>query len=154
VMDPTNSNILYGLSGDVLKTIDGGATWFPVEDISGVTSLAINPFHPSEVYAGSAGGVFKSIDGAVSWTLIPIDSNVLSLLVDPGDGNIVYAGSDGDGVYKSVDRGSSFVRIGSPRGGVVISLAKSGDRLYASTSREGAWLSKDGGVTWRNTGVA
>jgi len=154
VMDPTNSNVLYGVLGEVAKTIDGGATWFLVEGVSGVTSLAVNQFRPNEVYAGTNGGVFKSVDAGVSWTLIPIDANVLSLLVDPGNGNILYAGSEGNGVYKSTDRGSSFVRVGSPKVGIVFSLAKSGDRLYAGTNGEGVSVSSDGGATWKNTGAA
>lgn len=154
VMDPTNPNILYGAGGDLLKTIDAGATWSLVESISGVGPLAINPFNANVLYAGTGDGAFKSIDGAATWTPIDIDSTVSALLVDPSNGNIVYAGSNGNGVYKSIDGGASFVRIGSPRSGIVFSLAKSGDKLYAATDVEGVSVSRDGGATWRNTGVA
>ncbi len=78
----------------------------------------------------------------------------LSLLVDPDNGNIVYAGTNGNGVYKSTDGGASFVRIGSPRRGIVFSLAKSGDKLYAATDLGACRVSRDGGATWRNTGAA
>jgi photosystem II stability/assembly factor-like uncharacterized protein len=154
VMDPTDPNVLYGVSGDVLKTVDGGATWFPVEGISEIGSLAINPSNPSEVYAGTVGGVFRSTDGAISWILTDVDATVLALLVDPSNGSIVYAGSNGNGVYKSIDGGASFARIGSPQANVVFSLAKGGDKLYAGTNENGVSVSKDGGVTWKNTGVA
>ena len=75
-------------------------------------------------------------------------------LIDPDDGNVVYAGANGNGVFKSTDGGMSFVRVGSPRVGVVFSLVKSGDKLYAGTAGGGAAVSTDGGVTWRDTGVS
>ncbi len=97
-------------------------------------SLAINPFDTDVLYAGTQGeGAFKSVDGGVIWSRIDVDSTVWSLLVDPSNGNVVYAGTNGNGVYKSIDGGASFARIGSPRPGIVFSLAKSGDRLYAAT---------------------
>ena len=85
------------------------------------------------LYAGTAMARSSPIDGGVSWTPIDIDSTVSALLVDPSNGNIVYAGTNGNGVYKSIDGGASFVRVGSPRRGIVFSLAKSGDKLYAAT---------------------
>ena len=90
----------------------------------------------------------------VSWNPIGIDPTVLSIIVDPADSNMVYAGSNGNGVYKSTDGGATFVRVGSPREGVVLSLALSGGRLYAGTATEGVSVSEDGGATWRNTGAA
>jgi photosystem II stability/assembly factor-like uncharacterized protein len=156
VMDPTNPDVIYGVGGDILKTIDGGETWFPAgEGVFGAISLAIDPFHTDVLYAGTdTDGAFKSVDGGLTWSPLGIAGRVRSLLVDPGNGNIVYAGTDGKGVFKSIDGGATFARVGSPRRGIAFSLAKSGDRLYAATDVDGAWVSRDGGTTWRNTGVA
>ncbi len=158
-MDPTNPNIVYaGGNGFLTKTIDGGDTWDPaMEGMVNPTvfCLSIDPSNPSVVYAGTTGeGGFKSVDGAATWTPLDIDTTVWSLLVDPTNSNVVYAGSNGNGVFKSTNAGATFVRVGSPRVGVVLSLAKSGDRLYAGTASEGVSVSEDGGATWKNTGVA
>jgi photosystem II stability/assembly factor-like uncharacterized protein len=157
-MDPTNSNVIYSSFFGVTKTVDGGETWESVSEGLGgaqIFSLAINPFHSNVLFAGSVGdGAFKSINGGATWTSIDIDSTVFGLLVDPDDGNIVYAGSNGNGVYKSTDGGDSFVRVGTPKVGVVFSIVKSGNRLYAGTAGGGVSASEDGGVTWRNTGVS
>ena len=156
IMDPGNPDVLYGVGGDILKTTDGGTTWFPATDgVPASIALAIDPFDTDVLYAGTQGaGAFKSVDGGVLWSPIDIDSTVWSLLVDPSNGNVVYAGTNGNGVYKSIDRGASFAQIGSPKTGIVFALAKSGDRLYAATDVGGVSVSKDGGRTWRDAGVA
>ena len=45
------------------------------------------------------------------------------------------------------------MRIGSPTVGVVLSIVKSGGKLYAGTAGGGVYVSDDGGVTWRNAGI-
>ena len=159
IIDPTNANILYaGFNGDLQKTTDGGATW--VSSANGIDdpfvfSLAIDPNNTSVVYAGTAGtGAFKSVDGGATWNPLTVDTTVWALYVDPTNSNVIYAGSNGNGVFKSTNAGASFVRTGSPAVGVVLSLAKSGDRLYAGTATQGVSVSKDDGATWTNTRIS
>src|ERR1700723_2836018 len=159
IIDPTNPNILYaGFNGDLQKTTDGGDTW--VSSANGIDnplvfSLAIDPNNTSVLYAGTAGtGAFKSVDGGTTWNPLNVDTTVWSLYVDPTNSNVIYAGSNGNGVYKSTNAGASFIRTGSPVVGVVLSLAKSGDRLYAGTATQGVSVSKDDGATWTNTKIS
>jgi photosystem II stability/assembly factor-like uncharacterized protein len=159
IVDPTNSNTLYaGFNGDLQKTTDGGDTW--VSSANGIDnplvfSLAIDPNNTSVLYAGTAGtGAFKSVDGGATWNPLNVDATVWSLYVDPTNSNVIYAGSNGNGVYKSTNAGASFVRTGSPAVGVVLALAKSGQRLYAGTATQGVSVSKDDGATWTNTGIS
>ena len=158
-IDPTNPNIVYaGGNGFFVKTIDGGDTWdLAMEGMAAPTVfyITVDPNNPSVLYAGTTGeGGFKSADGAATWTPLGIDTTVWPIILDPANSDVVYAGSNGSGVYKSTDAGATFARVGSPRVGVVLSLAKSGNRLYAGTATEGVSVSEDEGVTWRNTGVA
>ena len=158
-IDPTNSNIVYaGGNGAMMKSIDGGATFDPaMEGMVNPTVfyLTVDPNNPNVVYAGTTGeGGYKSVDGAATWTPLDIDTTVGQIIVDPAASNVLYAGSNGTGVYKSTDAGATFVRVGSPRVGVVLALAMSGGRLYAGTATEGVSVSEDGGATWTNTGVA
>ena len=153
------ANILYaGFNGDLQKTTDGGDTW--VSSANGIDnpfvfSLAIDPNNTSVLYAGTAGtGAFKSVDGGATWNPLNVDTTVWSLYVDPANSNVIYAGSNGNGVYKSTNAGASFVRTGSPIVGVVLSLAKSGNRLYAGTATQGVSVSKDDGATWTNTRIS
>jgi uncharacterized delta-60 repeat protein len=161
VMDPVDHNILYAgqsPNGGVIKSTDGGASWATVNTGLGappVFGLAIDPRNPQVLYAGTAGvGAWRTADGGQSWSKLDIDTSVWSMLVDPEQGGVVYAGTNGSGVFRSQDGGLTFQRVGSPRSGVVYSLARSGGRLYAATANHGASVSFDGGITWQNTGAA
>ena len=88
-------------------------------------------------------GAFKSTNGGAISTALAIDSTVWSLLADPGHSGVIYAGSNGKGVFRSVDGGNTFTRVGSPKIGVVLSLAKSGGQLYAGTAGQGVAVSND-----------
>jgi len=63
--DPSDRSILYrGRFEGVDRSLDGGATWIPVnEGLNGlgVHSLAVDPFDPTRVYAGSDSGIFTRI---------------------------------------------------------------------------------------------
>ena len=157
-IDPTDPNIVYSGAFFVEKTIDGGDTWTFTSDgfrVGQVFALAISPFNPRVVFAATqGGGLSRSVNGAATWKRVSgLGSTVYAVLVDPDDRNVVWAGSNGNGVYKSTDGGISFVHVGTPRPGVVFSIAKSGNKLYAGTAG-GASVSADGGLTWKDTGVS
>ena len=80
-ISPFDANTVYVTTGsfgssNVLKTIDGGATW---RDATGagasalpeapVHGLAIDPMRPDTIYAATEVGVFVSSDGGVTWDL-------------------------------------------------------------------------------------
>ena len=158
VIDPTNSNVVYTAFDVVGKSVDGGQNWdIFTEGLGGalIFSLSINPFHPEVIFAATNGnGALRSTDGGATWNPIgDFGANVWTVLADPSEENVVWAGSDGDGVYKSTNGGDTFARVGSPAVGVVLSLAKSGSRLFAGTGNYGVSVSDDGGATWKNAHV-
>ena len=66
--DPVNAQIAYaGLAGGgVVKTTDGGRTWFSsgfgLDGSSTVTALMVHPLDPRRVYAVTSTGLFRSTD--------------------------------------------------------------------------------------------
>jgi len=103
--------------------------------ISGrIRGLAIHPANPDIVYIGAAsGGIWKTTDGGQTWTDKSGDLNMLafgSIAIDPSNPEVVYAGTgesawyilynmySGDGLYKSVDAGEHWIKIGSDLGSV------------------------------------
>src|SRR5204863_1274136 len=91
------------------------------------SAIVGEPGNPLVVYIGAAsGGIFKTTNGGVKWTPIFDDQDVSSigaLAVAPSDHSVVWAGTGepwlirpdhamGDGVYKSVNAGKSWKRMG------------------------------------------
>ena len=68
-VDPTNENVVYVLSADALRSIDGGKTW---EEISGTHGdfhdLWINPENPRNLCIANDGGAAISFNYGESWS--------------------------------------------------------------------------------------
>jgi photosystem II stability/assembly factor-like uncharacterized protein len=171
-IDPTNPATLYaGLDdvplytddgsvtpglGGVFKSTDGGASWNPVGLSGGaVNLLAIDPAHPSILYAGTGSnyvaprgfrGLFKSIDSGASWSainsglanLLDTGASMTTIVIDPANSNILYAGSSGGGVFKSSDGGAHWspFNVGLANLDVRVLAVAPGSRhiLYAGTA--------------------
>jgi hypothetical protein len=126
----TNSNIIYILTGDgdagdtrsigVLKTTDGGDTWYSTgleyEVTDNVTGykLLMHPSNSNILFAAMTNGLWKTTDGGLSWTRVVFDS-FRDIEFKPGDPSIVYAVSNNN-YYRSIDGGDNFSDLTSSAG--------------------------------------
>jgi photosystem II stability/assembly factor-like uncharacterized protein len=143
---PKNNAIRYvaSASGNLWKTVNAGTTWTPIFDDQGSYSLG-------------------------SVTLDP--KNPLTVWLGTGENNSQRSVSYGDGVYKSVDGGTSWENVGlkasehistilvDPRDSNVVWVAAQGP-LWSPGGDRGLYVTRDGGKTWtksldisENTGV-
>jgi hypothetical protein len=158
-IDPINTTTIYAaladasIDGGVYKSTDGGGNWVRTTLPSGVRSLAVDPNHPTTLYAGtelnflSPTGVYKSTDGGDSWNLIKTSTpplllfGVRALAVDPSNPTTVYVGEDGR-VFKSTDGGTSWSVLGTglPADSGIWALAvdQSGNSLHAGLGPTGS----------------
>jgi photosystem II stability/assembly factor-like uncharacterized protein len=139
-----------------------------------VIAAASVPGDANVYYVGAAsGGIFKSTDAGVHWEPI-FDhqdvSSVGSLAIAPGDPNIVWAGtgetflrshiSVGNGIYKSVDAGHSWQRMGLEQTGRIgrvivdphdanVVFACALGHGYGPQPERGVFRTADGGRTWQ-----
>ncbi|MCL7972233.1 MAG: glycosyl hydrolase [marine benthic group bacterium] len=138
-----------------------------------IGDLAVHPDDPATWYvAVSSGGVWKTVNAGVTWKPI-FDSygsySIGTVTVDPRDPLVVWVGTGennsqrsvgyGDGLYKSVDGGRSFDRVGleesehiakiliDPRDSDVVFVAAQGP-LWASGGDRGLYRTSDGGKSW------
>ncbi|MGD8535600.1 MAG: glycosyl hydrolase, partial [Candidatus Aminicenantes bacterium] len=138
------------------------------------TAVTGIPSQPYTYYFGATGGgVWKTEDGGLNWRPISDDffktGSVGAIAVSEYDPNIVYVGmgeapirgnvSHGDGMYKSLDAGKTWKRIGledtsqisrirvHPRNPDVVYVAALG-HVYGPNEQRGVFRSQDGGETW------
>jgi len=94
----SNSLILVAKYG-LLKTVDGGLNWEPIQLITPPTSvdifsIAINPENNNEIYYATASTFYKTVDGGLNWITkrLPTGAVATFMKVDPADPNVIYMG--------------------------------------------------------------
>ncbi|MEO9531072.1 MAG: glycosyl hydrolase [Crocinitomicaceae bacterium] len=150
-----------------------------------IADIAVNPDNPSEYYLGVAsGGVWKTTNHGTTYEPIFDNQGSYSIgcvTIDPSNSNTVWVGTGennnqrsvayGDGVYKSVDGGSSWKNMGlkksehiskvivDPRNSDVVYVAAYGP-LWSEGGERGVYKTTDGGENWelihfisKNTGT-
>ena len=146
-------------------------------DLMGVLSMAVDPNDPARLYAACgeylgewahAAAVLRSNDQGATWekTDLPfrLGGNADGrgtgdrLQVDPNLGTILLLGSNRDGLWKSVDGGRKFTRLGGAPASVSLVLfdPRSGSKgaptgtiwIGSADGQGGLFVSHDGGATF------
>ncbi|MEL7061960.1 MAG: glycosyl hydrolase, partial [Acidobacteriota bacterium] len=138
-----------------------------------ISDVVIDPNDLSTWYvAVGSGGVWKTSNAGTTWTPIFDDQGSYSigcLTIDPNDSNVVWVGTGenvggrhvayGDGVYKSLDGGGTWTKVGletsehigniiiDPRDSDVVYVAAQGP-LWSSGGERGLYKTTDGGENW------
>lgn len=158
--------------------LTAGMRWREIGPYRGGRTRAVSGVarQPNVFYIGSVdGGVWRSNDFGHTWHPIfdhePTGS-IGAIAVAPSDPDIIYVGSGeglhrpdlatGDGMYKSVDGGKTWTRIGlrhtqqiaqvavDPRDPNHVLVAALG-HPYGPNRQRGIFLTTDGGRTWTKT---
>ncbi len=138
-----------------------------------IVDLASHPSDERTWYAGAAsGGLWKTTNAGTEWTpifdgegsysigCITIDPNdPLTVWVGTGENNSQRSVAYGDGVYKSIDGGTTWENVGleesehigrivvDPRDSNVVYVAAQGP-LWREGGDRGLYKTTDGGATW------
>lgn len=143
-----------------------------------VTAVAGHPATPHTFYMGATGGgVWRTDDAGMTWQNVSDGFfntvTIGAIAVAHSDPDVIYVGTgeapirgvstaDGDGMYKSVDGGKSWIHIGlpdtrhiaivvvDPGNPDIVYVGAQGNAWVASEER-GVYKSTDGGRTWRRT---
>ncbi|MDI1318735.1 MAG: glycosyl hydrolase [bacterium] len=139
-----------------------------------IVDLAVVPGRPSNWYvAVASGGVWKTVNAGITWTPVFDGEGSYSIgcvTLDPNNPHVVWVGtgennsqrsvSYGDGVYKSLDGGATWVNTGlktsehigkivvDPRNSDVVYVAAQGP-LWNAGGERGVFKTTDGGKTWK-----
>ncbi len=194
-LDPVNPDIIYAGTGElhfsadsyygcgVLRSVDGGATWTHMgasvfdtntggARISKVLldSTTAGSTTATTVYTSSSFGVHKSTDAGATWTRV-LEGTATDMVQHPTSPRTLWAaigvtaGGSTNGVYRTDDGGSSWVKQtnGFPAvdvGRIALAVAPSSPNvLYAAVQDAfggggndgrllGIWKTTDGGTAW------
>ena len=138
-----------------------------------INDMEVHPTNNQIIYAGTAGGgVWKSNDAGTTFNPIFDDhsQSIGAVAIDPNDpDNVIYVGtgetwtrnsvSYGDGLYKSIDGGSNWKKLGfdkserianiivNPKNSKEVYVAVLG-ALWSDSDERGVYKSSDAGETW------
>lgn len=160
--------VFAGLSGELLRSADGGATWelAPKPSPAPVfTALALSPdfARDGRLFAGTMeDGVLIYQNYGRDWAMWNVgllDTNILCLAVSPAyaEDQTLFAGVQ-SGLFRSANGGRSWREVDLPVGyTAVLSLALSPSfaadgTLYAGTEDQGLLRSIDRGRSWQLLG--
>src|SRR5205085_10123118 len=139
-----------------------------------VSDVDIDPKNPNVWYVASAsGGLWKTENRGNVFTPVFDEGGAFSLgavVIDPKNSNVVWLGTGennnqrsvafGDGVYKSIDAGKTWKRVGlensehiqniviDPRNSNVVYATAIGP-LWTAGGDRGLYKTTDGGATWK-----
>lgn len=98
-------------------------------------------------YASYSRSMHRSIDGGVTWTTLrDFASQPTNIAVDPTDGNRLYVSVLDEGLFRSDDRGQSFVQVASPGSGLW-GVGTNGASVYYAMGVQ-VYRSLDRGQSW------
>ncbi|MCP5051938.1 MAG: glycosyl hydrolase [bacterium] len=150
-----------------------------------ISDIAVHPGNRSTWYvAAGSGGVWKTVNAGTTWTPIfqdQVSYSIGCVTIDPVNPDTIWVGTGenvsgrhvgfGDGVYKSLNGGKTWINMGlkkteriskilvNPLDNNIIYLASEGP-LWTSGGERGIYKSTDGGKNWErslhisdNTGV-
>ncbi len=127
-----------------------------------VNIVAVDPNNINILYLGTpVGGIWKSVNGGDSWTALSDQLpsiGVSGIAIDPNNSNIIYIGtgdfdhsdSQSDGVYKSINGGSTWLKSGNIFGVKVgkVAIDPSNSNIVFAATNMGLYRSVDGGSSW------
>ena len=173
-----NSDCTNGKPGGigVLKSIDGGQSWMPINTGLGdlyVGSLRMHPTNPQILFAATGNnacsgqytgniisGLFKTINGGSSWTKVITNDIITTVNFSLSNPDTIYAGSC-SAFYRSENGGITWSRFSKPSSpgygppgimsGVPIDVTVDPDNsfvIYANNYGGGVFRSIDGAETW------
>lgn len=162
-VSPTDKCAVFvGTGNKVMRTDDCSRSWtnvyFDPRAGTRITSVKIDFFNPSNVYAATSQGDFlKSTDSGASWSPIHrFDNEIRQVLMTSADSRVMYVVTRNKGLWKTTDGGANWTDLSPGMGAfagaldnmmIAEDVAKGGSLIAASNY--GLLRTIDAGATWK-----
>ncbi|MBU0983639.1 MAG: hypothetical protein KKA42_07200 [candidate division Zixibacteria bacterium] len=150
---PGNPNEVYSLGVSMLKSEDGGNSWFYADNGTHVDhhAMTILSTNTDVVYSGCDGGVNYSTDGGNSWTVFTNMENTqfYAMTVDYQNPDHILGGTQDNGTLRTPDGGiGNWQHILGGDGFYCLVDYTNPDIIYAESQFGNLTKSTDGGLTF------
>lgn len=148
----------------VLSSLFAGGTamaeTMPMDQISHIHDLAVDPDHPSQLFLATHNGLFLTAPDGTATRIGDSRDDFMSFATDMGNAAVLYAsghppGGGNLGILTSRDRGATWQQAAAGAGGPVDFHAMAVSRADPKVvygMHEGLQVSQDGGQSWRKVG--
>ncbi|HOM99081.1 MAG TPA: SBBP repeat-containing protein [Acidobacteriota bacterium] len=169
---PVKSWVFVGTTGSgVFVSKDQGESWEPLgPGAVRVLSIGLDPTDPQVVFAGGATALWRTLDGGGSWQRLgqpqeegeePVLPAVLytAVAIDPKHPSTVYVGTQGQGIFKSTDKGDTWNVASEGLSGDALTIYRlvfhpgNPNILFAGTNGS-LQKTQDGGQSWTATSLS
>ncbi len=170
---PTQEQTLWigSAGGGIWKTVNGGASWFPLNDFLpslAVTSLAMDPNNSDVIYAGTGegfynqdalpgAGIFKTTNGGDSWIQLSSTANTDAQFINDiahhpnNSGTLIACGVSESGVgmiWRSTNGGDNWDKFITNERPMDVKYDPDDPEIVIVGTWSGAWRSTNGGQQW------
>ena len=155
---PVKPSIVYAATAyGVFRTTDGGETWSKRN--TGffkpfVSDIVIDRSNSQRLFAACEDGVYRSADSGGRWRKVGLDGKGVRMIVQhPSVSQILFAGTEDDGVFMTVDGGSSWKAANEGLTHLtvytIVCDPSNPERIYLGTHGGGVYRSLNGGLHWQ-----
>ncbi len=159
--DSDRHRIFLASTSGLLYSDDFGEFWLRQESLpqENIRSLSVSPANPAHIYAASQ-IIYKSANFGDTWENLqgpPGDNYVNEIACDPLSADVLYCCRFRQGIYKSLDGGSSWIDIGNnlPHiegwfvvSGIAVNPLNS-NTIFANVYDYGIFVLSNGGESWQ-----
>jgi hypothetical protein len=165
--NPLNTDVMWAgtLNKGIYKSVDRGVTWTATSVTGPFTTwdIVFDPSDTTRMFAPTGLTLFISTDAGTTWNDARIDTvsgvNALGFAVMPLSPDTMLVGVPTDGIYRSLDGGTTWSISNSGLTDVditaIVASLEFAGTAYASTTGGGIFVTADAGSTWtaQNTGI-
>ena len=162
-VQPTNGDVIYGLSRNLMRSTNAGETWETIESqqlarLGDIYALAISPDSADTLLLGTGSGLWRSEDAGRTWMGV-FDGAPVTAIAFGQDRIYMYAARPDSGLMSSADTGANWTQHdlfveGQDAIAYIAPHPTQGGTLTVGSFERNVYRTTDDGQSWTMLAVA